>query len=283
MRLFEIFKKSCVGLGLAVGLWQSAVALPGVGYYTGTYIVKAGDAAGTEDSGSLSVTIASDGTATCKAVSAKGYGSFSSTGKAKQAYDITGKPLEGRMSFLCLYQSFPGYMTMDGDNKEVRSLTGLLTLRSSAATPTMLGKYTIYLSNDGGGEPSNQVALNPQAISGEWYDPAFNGSGFNFLVASNGFFAHYYGRTTAGEMLWLVTTEVPTGTLKTNTKYTLVFGNTTSGTYAKPTPDVGHWGQLDITFTTCTTATATLTGKDGVQTLNLQRLAAIAGVAGCGS
>ena len=253
------FKQVAIGLGLAVGLAQAASAQTYVGTYSGA------------DNGSITINIDANGAVTCNLSSAAGNGNYSGQGGVIQE-------TPSRV-FTCDHSDFPGYLSVSGNNvRSADTLTGQYATAATANSSIKQGSFTAKISTGGG---VNTGQLSPQAISGEWYDPAYNGSGFNFLVAVNGFFAHYYGRSAKGEMLWLVTTEVPAGNLKTNTKYTLMLGTTNSGTFAKPTLDLAHWGQLDITFSSCTNATATLSGKDGVQNLNLQRLGAIGGVSGC--
>ena len=145
--------------------------------------------------------------------------------------------------------------------------------------PQFSGSYTATLSSGTVDHPS-QDPLNAATITGLWYDPASNGTGFNFIAADNGFFATYYGRSASSLPLWLISTEVPTGTLKTNVQYTTTLGATTAGSFSQPAFQVETWGELDITFSSCNRAQATLSGKDGTQQFNLQRLTSIGGAGG---
>ena len=251
--------KAVLGLGLVIGVAQTASAQTYVGTYSGA------------DHGNITIQIDANGAVSCSLASAAGNGNYAGKGGVVQQTPS--------LVFTCDHNDFPNYLSVSGNNvHSADTLTGQYATAATGSGDIKQGSFTAKISTGGG---VNTGQLSPQAISGEWYDPAYNGSGFNFLVAVNGFFAHYYGRSAKGEMLWLVTTEVPAGNLKTNTKYTLMLGTTNSGTFAKPTLDLAHWGQLDITFSSCTNATATLSGKDGVQNLNLQRLGAIGGVSGC--
>lgn len=51
------------------------------------------------------------------------------------------------------------------------------------------------------------------AVSGTWYDPAYNGSGFNMAEFPNGLFAYFYGYKgrANGQAQWLLTASgIPT-------------------------------------------------------------------------
>ena len=277
MRAFNGLKKFLLGLGLVLGLVQSAAALTGVGTYKGTYsgkynTVTQQGTTSVPDNGTVTIEVEQNGTVTCTVSSSLGFGTFSAKGKA-----TFGKNL----SILCLQQSFPNYLTVDSIiKKEDGLLSGLIMLVPDAKGPQFSGSYTATLSSGTVDHPS-QDPLNAATITGLWYDPAYNGTGFNFLVTDGGFFATYYGRTAASGLLWLISTEVPAGNLKTNTPYTMVLGNTTAGSFSQPAFEVANWGQVEVTFSTCTRATATLSGKDGVQKLNLQRLGGVAGIPTC--
>ena len=253
------FKQVALGLGVAVGLAQAASAQTYVGTYSGA------------DNGSITINIDANGAVTCNLSSAAGNGNYSGQGGVIQE-------TPSRV-FTCDHSDFPGYLSVSGNNvRSADTLTGQYATAATANSTIKQGSFTAKIST-GGGVTTGQ--LSPAAISGLWYDPASNGTGFNFIAAENGFFATYYGRSASGQPLWLISTEVPAGALKTGTQYTTVLGATTAGTFSQPAFQVETWGKLDITFSSCTRATATLSGKDGTQRLNLQRLTTIGGVSGC--
>lgn len=280
MHVFRVLRKSLLGLGLVVGLWQTAAATT---TYTGSYSARASVDAPFSEQGTVTFKVEDDGTLNCTVESLTGMGSFVGTGKFRQATDSVGKPIKGRVSMDCRRQAFPQYIDMYGNNeKDAEALSGIILLRSSTTTVSMVGTFSASLTPViNGGDTLPQVPLAPQGITGLWYDPASNGTGFNFIAADNGFFATYYGRSASSLPLWLISTEVPTGTLKTNVKYTTTLGATTAGSFTQPAYQVETWGTLDITFSSCGLAMATLSGKDGTQQFNLQRLTTIGGVGGC--
>ena len=254
------FKQVALGLGLAVGLAQAASAQTYTGTYTGA------------DNGNITISIDGNGAVTCNLSSNTGMGNYSGKGGV-----LRQKPT---MVFTCDHHDFPNYLSVSGNNVQTGDdgLEGTYTMAANVNSDIKQGGFTVKRSN-GGGVTTGQ--LTPAAISGLWYDPASNGTGFNFIAADNGFFATYYGRSAGGQPLWLISTEVPAGALKTGTQYTTILGATTAGTFSQPAFQVETWGKLDITFSSCTRATATLSGKDGTQRLNLQRLTNIGGVSGC--
>ncbi len=260
--IIGVLKKTVLGMGLALGLAQIASAQT----YTGTYSGA--------DNGNITITIDQNGAVSCNLSSAAGRGSFTGTGGVIQQTPS--------LVFNCSHDNFPNYLQVSGDNvRNKDTLSGQFGLAPTIDSKLLQGNFTANLSTGGGGGGGASNQLSAPGISGLWYDPASNGTGFNLIAAENGFFATYYGRNAAGGPLWLISTEVPTGTLKTNTQYTTILGATTAGTFSKPAYAVETWGQLDITFQSCNRATATLSGKDGTQKLNLQRLTTITGAGGC--
>ncbi|MBB6578022.1 hypothetical protein HNP33_002090 [Comamonas odontotermitis] len=261
MRVIKFLKSAFVGLSLAVGISQFAAAQVGAGTYTGTYSGA--------DRGSISITIDQYGAVSCTLSSAAGNGTY--TGKG-------GVVSQSPFIFTCDQHNFPNYLSVTGNGTAGETLSGQYLVRATTSTSSLQGNFSVSFSGSGNGGSNT---LSPQAISGLWYDPAFSGTGFNFLAANNGFFATYYGRDAGGSPLWLISIEVPVGSLKTNTEYTTVLGTTINGTFSSPSYQVAEWGQLTVKFDSCTSAKATLSGKDGTQNLNLQRLGGIAGVTGC--
>lgn len=125
--------------------------------------------------------------------------------------------------------------------------------------------------------------------SGVWYDPAYTGSGFNIAEFSNGLFAYFYGYKggSNGDAQWLLTeTGLPTPivvgkTYEVNMREGFV-GNGGSFT-AKPTAmtdtsGTQYWGTMNLTFNSCDSGIASLSGLDGDMTHNIVKLAEISGL-----
>ncbi|MBF5004441.1 hypothetical protein [Diaphorobacter caeni] len=245
---------------MAAGISQIATAQTGAGTYTGSYSGA--------DHGSMTLSIDQNGAVSCSLSSAAGNGKY--TGKG-------GVVSQSPLVFSCRNGDFPNYLSLTGSGTAGGTLTGQYII-APTATDRLQGNFTVSASGSGGGTTSQ---LDPKAITGLWYDPAYNGTGFNFLMTDANFIATYYGRNSSGGLLWLISTEAPSAPLQTGTEYALTLGATTSGTFSTPAYQMANWGHLNITFTSCTTAKATLNGLDGVQYLNLQRLGNVGGVGAC--
>jgi hypothetical protein len=114
------------------------------------------------------------------------------------------------------------------------------------------------------------VGLGSEAsVTGLWYDPRFNGSGFNMAMTSAGLLAYYYGWDKNGNRLWLMSDLGPASIAQGDT-LTLPMRMTTGGRFltpAKPST-LTPWGSLRINFTNCTQATATLSRNDDSVVMN---------------
>ncbi len=119
-------------------------------------------------------------------------------------------------------------------------------------------------------------------LTGVWYDPATDGQGWNFIATPNGVFGYFYGYADSGEPLWLLTEEL-IGDLVAGepVTYNLLHGEL--GSFSDPVhpDDLSHWGEVTFTFESCSQATAEMSGLDGSQSQQLQRVADTVG-ATCG-
>jgi len=127
---------------------------------------------------------------------------------------------------------------------------------------------------------TNERITNPSGVSGLWYDPVYGGSGFNFQMLESGLQVTYLGWDAAGNRLWLVS-DIGPKVLAWNMPVVLNMNYTVGGIFNNPQHNVVRWGSLTLKFSTCEAATASLSGKDGVQDLSLRLLAGIAGQPGC--
>lgn len=128
-------------------------------------------------------------------------------------------------------------------------------------------------------------------VSGAWYDPSYDGIGFNMAEFSNGLYAYFYGYKSGtdgdsnGEAQWMLTetgisTPIVVGqTYQVNMRSGFV-GNGGTFTTAPTTDTSGtiYWGTMELTFNSCNAGVALLNGTDGTITLNIIKLAAIEGL-----
>lgn len=117
-------------------------------------------------------------------------------------------------------------------------------------------------------------------VSGLWYEPAHAGSGFNIVQNENILSVMYYGYRRDGSPQWLMSTSSSSTQAQKGTAIQFEMNTSTQNNGAafgtKPTTAVNgtsYWGTLNLTFNSCNSATATLSGFDGTRTYNLVKLA----------
>ncbi|WP_376692424.1 hypothetical protein [Wenzhouxiangella sp. EGI_FJ10409] len=120
-------------------------------------------------------------------------------------------------------------------------------------------------------------------LAGAWYEPDSAGQGWNFLATADGLFGYFYGAGDNGEPLWLVTEAGASGFARGETvAYDLLYSP--SGSFNAPTDPESfeYWGELLLTFDSCSEATADISGIHGTQTQALERLTNPPGSGRCG-
>ncbi|MDR2012408.1 MAG: hypothetical protein LBQ20_05085, partial [Rhodanobacter sp.] len=157
---------------------------------------------------------------------------------------------------------------------------GMLTLSFSTggttATATLTGKDgTVSL-----GLQKLAGMVSTSSFTGAWYDPAYNGSGFNILIAPQGLVLFYYGWDNDGNRLWLIS-DIDPAAITPGTPITLNMNQTSGGhflTPANPSSTLSQWGTLKLDFSSCTKGTGSLTSTDGSSAVTFDNLQMIAGV-----
>ena len=124
------------------------------------------------------------------------------------------------------------------------------------------------------GNPASAGAF-PNEISGSWYNVQTAGQGFNLdLVSANRFLLYFYGFNNGGKQLWLYGDYNPgSATFAWNkplsvNMYVLEGGGFQS--FAPPPSRI--WGTARIIFENCRRATIELTGEEGSQIMQLDKL-----------
>ena len=114
-------------------------------------------------------------------------------------------------------------------------------------------------------------------IAGLWYDPAFDGEGFNIIPTRAGLVVFFYGYTEEGQRLWLIS-EAFSNEIAFGQMLDLQMYEGSGGTYDKPAPSeiaLSIWGRLKIEFIACDSARFELDGLDGVKVTQQVKLAGI--------
>ncbi len=143
---------------------------------------------------------------------------------------------------------------------------------------------TIYFEDFGNSPNPSNVTLS--SVSGTWYDPAYNGMGFNVVQAQNGLFVYFYGykKETDGQTQWLLSGVGPNlihkGQKIILPMYAGFPGN--GGRFdTKPTASdsgVKPWGNAELMFNSCSSGVIKLIGADGTVTHNVVKLVGINGL-----
>jgi hypothetical protein len=276
----------CFIFSIIVYLLLTSVALAtGItGTYTGPYSGKNGQTGGT-DSGTITITIDPYGNVSCDFHSTV-YGTDNT---------VIGSVNEDPTVFPPLMNST---VTCAGVSSVVTFgyppfFAAVISFAWETGSEDILsgGQSGIWFNNTGYvGEFSLNTHASPNAatapinvagLTGLWYDPNYTGAGFNLTGSSLGLIVTYYGWDKSGNRLWLISSpESNPITFGQSMTFSLV--QTVDGTFSTPAlPSTATpWGTLTLTFSSCTAATATLSGADGNINESLVLLAGLNGL-GC--
>ncbi|MFT3792667.1 MAG: hypothetical protein QM741_16725 [Rudaea sp.] len=262
LRHFHLFAWTLAALLAFPGHGARAAAPLGTGTYTGIYSGN--------DYGTVTIVVDAQGNVTCDFFSSPGFVHYQGTGTV----DTTSWFLVN-----CATPDSDSYrmsMTSSPDSAAANAVTGFWGGGTSSAQ--ISGSYTAYYVSTKS-DPAGSITS--ATFAGLWYDPAYTGTGFNILPSSAvGLIVTYYGVDTSGAPLWLISDYGPT-TITIGTSVTLNMSHSNSGTFLAPVRVPVSWGQITLTFTSCTTATATLDGTDGKVSENLTLLTGVIGMLDC--
>jgi hypothetical protein len=166
---------------------------------------------------------------------------------------------------------------LDPAKPETQSIWGTVTVDFAADGTTA----TAILTGNDGDVTLDLESLagmtSDASVTGAWYDRAADGSGFNLLMTDTGLLVYYYGWDKDGNRLWL-SAGIDPAEIGPGASITMNLVETNGGSFLTPAnPDTqSDWGTLQLDFSSCTQATATLTGNDG--TVDLGNLVMLVGV-----
>ena len=117
--------------------------------------------------------------------------------------------------------------------------------------------------------------------AGLWFDPTFDGEGYDIVQSARGVTVFFYGYDANGERLWLIS-ENFSDRLAFNSPVTLNMSVGDGGTFEQPIPgaQLGAWGTLTMTVTECGAGEFVLDGRDGIKNHSVIKLADVVGT-GC--
>jgi len=107
-----------------------------------------------------------------------------------------------------------------------------------------------------------QILRNQLAVNGLFFDTDNPGHGFDFNMTEYGLIIYYYGHTSDGERLWLISS-LFVDPIEFNSPVTLNMIEVSIGTFNAPFPLETSWGSLTLTMTDCNNGIAVLAGEDG--------------------
>lgn len=160
------------------------------------------------------------------------------------------------------------------EKEEEREL--VINLYSSYNNEILLTEtFEITIINSASSTSGNPTITDP---SGTWFDRSLAGTGFYIMQYGNGTEIRYNGYSQDGQPLWLVSNVIDETWGQSEAKTFTMYeaspdANTNFNTPPLVVPGVAEWGSLQLQFDSCTTGSATLSGADGTQTLNLSKLA----------
>ena len=113
--------------------------------------------------------------------------------------------------------------------------------------------------------------------SGLWYDPSLDGEGYIIYKTPYGWLVYYFGYSSDGQFMWLVSDIVTLDQLLFGVPFELPMLIGKPGTFDMPTPssELTSWGTLTITFNSCDTGVFELEGADGDKTSNVSKLVGV--------
>jgi hypothetical protein len=117
---------------------------------------------------------------------------------------------------------------------------------------------------------ASDTLTSQQDINGLFYDPSNPGHGFDFNLHELGLTIFYYGHSSDGERLWLIS-EPYADAVQYWEEISLTMYEVEDGTFGMPGDEV-EWGTLKVKLTGCDEGYAILEGNDGQMTVNIERL-----------
>ena len=168
---------------------------------------------------------------------------------------------------------------VDIDGEAGADRSGIVSL---SADGNRLASGAIY--NDGNGIDSGHVRVftlsewqNQMAFNGLFYDPENSGHGFDFNVHEAGLTVYYYGHTSTGERLWLIS-GLYDGNIEFDVGLELEMFEIVTGVFGSPVEPATSWGTITITMADCDSGHASFNGVDGHLEMDLVRLVGLAGM-----
>jgi len=159
-----------------------------------------------------------------------------------------------------------GWMLLASD-EDVNASMRFDTHKQQRYHPTYRPKLEVEFSATG----------SPFDFSGIWYDPAFDGEGYNVFETKFGWLIYFFGYSAESGFLWLTSDVVTLDQLVFGETFELPMFIGVPGTFDDPTPasELIPYGTLQVIFNTCYNGVFTLDGLDGIKVSNVVKLAGV--------
>jgi hypothetical protein len=119
----------------------------------------------------------------------------------------------------------------------------------------------------------------PFDYSGPWFDPSLDGEGYLVFQTPAGWLIYYFGYSSQGTFLWLVSNLVQLDQLTWGVPFEMDMLVGEPGTFEEPTPstELKPYGTLSVTFDSCTSGQFVLDGLDGMKTSDVVKIVGVDG------
>ncbi len=115
-------------------------------------------------------------------------------------------------------------------------------------------------------------------LAGLWFDPAFDGEGYDIVQSAGGITVFFYGYDSNGNRLWLIS-ELLEDRPALNQPITISMSVGDGGSFQQPVPgsQLEQWGTLSMTLSECGGGEFVINGRDGTKTHAVVKLADVVG------
>lgn len=189
---------------------------------------------------------------------------------------------------LTMYQGNGGTFAQPAPSSEALSEWGRLKVLFDACGTSRLAlhgadgikaTYQVKLAGITDADCHKEDLAAPSGLTGLWYDSTLDGEGYNIIITNSSTVFFFYGYDMDGHRMWLISETLP-GAPQVGEAVNMTMYSASGGTFNAPRPSsesLSVWGELEISFSSCTDGTATLAGSDGEKTSSLVKLAGVTG------
>ena len=119
----------------------------------------------------------------------------------------------------------------------------------------------------------------PSDYSGPWFDPTLDGEGYLVYQTPAGWLIYYFGYSSDGNFMWLVSDLVTLDQLVQGVPFEMNLFIGRPGTFEMPTPssELTDYGTLSVQFDSCSSGVFIIDGPDGRKQSNVVKIVGVDG------